>query len=83
MQNEITLLRSEFQIPVVADEPVSTRRQMVSALTEIWNILDELRPSALDSYGHIEQSDRKQLEFHISKLRTMADEFYSMMNNRR
>jgi hypothetical protein len=82
MQNEIALLRSEFQVPV-EDEPVSSRRQMLSALTEVWSILDDLRPSVFDSYGRIEQEDRKKLERHISKLRKMADEFYSMMDNRR
>jgi hypothetical protein len=81
MRNEIALLRGGFHVPV-EDEPVSARRQMLSALTEILNILDELRPSAFESYGRIDQEDRKELELHISKLRSMADEFYSAMNKK-
>jgi hypothetical protein len=81
MLSETALLREKFQVPVL-DEPVSTKRQMLSALTEIWKILDELRPSAFESYGHMDQEDSKELDLHISKLRSMANEFYAAIDGK-
>ena len=72
MLDEIRELKEKFKLER-GDQSLS--RWMSSVLTEIWIILEDLRPEKLaKAYGRISDIDKKLLEPHILKLLRMLDE---------
>jgi len=72
MLDEIRELKETFKLEK-SDHSLS--RWVYSVLTEIWIILEDLRPEKLvKAYGRISDTDRKLLEPHILRLLRMLDE---------
>jgi len=72
MLDEIRQLKETFKLER-SDQSLS--RWVYSVLTEIWIILQDLRPEKLaKAYGRISDTDRKLLEPHILRLLRMLDE---------
>jgi len=56
----------------------SARRNILSALTEIWVILIESSPEKLRAYGSMSEPDKELLTPHIQRLQRIHDDIFEL-----
>lgn len=65
MLEEIKRMKTEFELDT-KEETVGSH--MLGLLTEVWIILEELRPDALKAFGHLSETSKRGIEPHVLKL---------------
>jgi hypothetical protein len=61
----------------------SIRSLVYSRLSEIWTILEDLRPEKLKAYGQMSKADSELLRPYILRLLCMLDDIFRLLRNTR
>jgi hypothetical protein len=61
----------------------SIRSLVYSRLSEIWTILEDLRPEKLKAYGQMSKADSELLRPYILRLLGMLDDIFRLLRNTR
>jgi len=61
----------------------SIRSLVYSRLSEIWTILEDLRPEKLKAYGQMSKADSELLRLYILRLLGMLDDIFRLLRNTR
>ncbi len=54
----------------------SMRKEVYSLITEIWTLLEDLRPEKLKAYGALTERDKEFLRLHIKKLLRIVNDMF-------
>ncbi|MEM2904211.1 MAG: hypothetical protein QW057_10075 [Candidatus Bathyarchaeia archaeon] len=77
MSEEVAKTREEFDIKPRKD---SARALVVASLTEIWLVLEDLRPRKMEAFGPISEHDKRKLQPHIEKILEELDDLFSLVD---
>jgi hypothetical protein len=59
----------------------SVRAQVYGRLSEIWTILEDLRPEKLEAYGRMNGDDMELLRPYILRLLSMLDDIFRLLRS--
>jgi hypothetical protein len=73
MLQEIRHIKKEAKLET---REKSVRREINSLITEIWTLLQDLRPEKLKAYGPLTERDKELLKFHVQELLRIVDDMH-------
>ena len=76
MLDEINQMKERFELET---KVIKLRAEISAALTEIWLILEELRPERLKAYGQLSESSKALIEPHVLSLLDKLDELRRLL----
>ncbi len=74
MLKEIGRIKEETKLETREE---SIRKEVYSSITEMWTLLEDIRPERLGAYGSLSKRDKELLRPHIQELLKIVDDMFS------
>ncbi len=73
MLQEIKRIKEETKLETREE---SIRKEVYSSITEMWTLLEDIRPERLGAYGSLSKRDKELLRPHVQELLRMIDDMF-------
>ena len=78
MFDVIRQIKEKFELGSTQE---SVRSQVYARLSEVWTILEDLRPERLEGYGLMDDADKELLRQYVLRLLSMLDDIFRLLNS--